>query len=174
MEFLVKEMEHTMVIKTPNDLFVRLLSEINSAEKQITRALPKLARAADDSNLADAFKEHLEETRGQVERIEQAADTIPDIRVKRIKSYAMESLLEEGQELIEAGEKGPLLDAALIGAAQKVEHFEIAAYGTLCSLAEQLGYTEARDILAETLKEEKSADDKLTKLAKKDVNKKAG
>lgn len=163
-----------MVIKTPNDLFVRLLSEINSAEKQITRALPKLARAADDSNLVDAFKEHLEETRGQVERIEQAADTIPDIRVKRVKSYAMESLLEEGQELIEAVEKGPLLDAALIGAAQKVEHFEIAAYGTLCSLAEQLGYTEAKDILAETLKEEKSADDKLTKLAKKDVNKKAG
>ncbi len=163
-----------MVIKTPNDLFVRLLSEINSAEKQITRALPKMARAADDAKLANAFKEHLEETRGQVERLEQAADTIPDIRIKRIKSYPMESLIEEGQELIEAGEKGPLLDAALIGAAQKVEHFEIAAYGTLISLAEQLGYTEAKNILAETLKEEKSTDDKLSKLAKKDVNKKAG
>ena len=163
-----------MVIKTPNDLFVRLLSEINSAEKQITRALPKMARAADDPKLAEAFKEHLEETRGQVERLEQAADTIPDIRIKRIKSYAMESLIEEGQELIEAGEKGPVLDAALIGAAQKVEHFEIAAYGTVIALAGQLGYTEAKDILAETLKEEKATDDKLTKLAKSDVNKKAG
>ena len=163
-----------MVIKTPNDLFIRLLSEINSAEKQITRALPKMARAADDPQLAEAFKEHLEETRGQVERIEQAVDTIPDIRVKRIKSYAMESLIEEGQELIEAGEKGPVLDAALIGAAQKVEHFEIAAYGTVISLAAQLGYTEAKNILAETLKEEKATDEKLTKLAKKDINQKAG
>ncbi|SFH51476.1 ferritin-like domain-containing protein [Modicisalibacter xianhensis] len=163
-----------MVIKTPNDLFIRLLSEINSAEKQITRALPKMARAADDPQLAEAFKEHLEETRGQVERIEQAVDTIPDIRVKRIKSYAMESLIEEGQELIEAGEKGPVLDAALIGAAQKVEHFEIAAYGTVISLAGQLGYTEAKNILAETLKEEKATDEKLTKLAKKDINQKAG
>lgn len=163
-----------MVIKSANELFVRLLSEINSAEKQITRALPKMARAADDPKLTEAFKEHLEETRGQVERLEQAADTIPDIRIKRIKSYAMESLIEEGQELIEAGEKGPVLDAGLIGAAQKVEHFEIAAYGTLISLAGQLGYTEAKNILAETLKEEKATDDKLTTLAKKDVNQKAG
>lgn len=162
-----------MVTKTANDLFVRLLSEINSAEKQITRALPKMARAADDPKLADAFKEHLEETQGQIERIEQAADTIPDIRVKRIKCYGMEGLIEEGQELIEAGEKGPVLDAGLIGAAQKVEHYEIAAYGTICSLAEQLGYTEAKNILAETLKEEKATDDKLTKLAEKSINEKA-
>ncbi|MHB0774832.1 YciE/YciF ferroxidase family protein [Halomonas sp. WWR20] len=163
-----------MVIKDADGLFMRLLSEINSAEKQITRALPKLARAADDPKLADAFKEHLEETRGQVERLEQAADTIPDIRIKRIKCYAMESLIEEGQELIDATEKGPVLDAGLIGAAQKVEHYEIAAYGTLCAMAEQLGYTEAKNILAETLKEEKATDDKLSTLAKANVNKKAG
>lgn len=86
----------------------------------------------------------------------------------------MESLIEEGQELIESGEKGPVLDAGLIGAAQKVEHYEIAAYGTLCALAGQLGFTEAKNILAETLKEEKATDDKLTKLAEKDVNRKAG
>jgi len=163
-----------MVVKDANDLFIHLLSDINSAEKQITRALPKLARAADDDKLADAFKEHLEETRGQVERLEKAADTIPDVRIKRIKCYGMESLIEEAQDLIESAEKGPVLDAGLIGAAQKVEHYEIAAYGTLCSLAEQLGYTEAKDILAETLKEEKATDDKLTQLAKKNVNKKAG
>lgn len=163
-----------MVIKSANELFVRLLSEANSAEKQMTRALPKMARAADDPKLADAFKEHLEETQGQLERIEKAADSIPDIRVKRIKSYAMESLIEEGQELIESTEKGPVRDAGMIGAAQKVEHFEIATYGTLCELAEQLGYTEAKQLLAETLKEEKAADDKLSKLAKADVNRKAG
>ncbi len=86
----------------------------------------------------------------------------------------MESLIEEAQELIEATEKGAVRDAGLIGAAQKVEHYEIATYGTLCSLAEQLGYTEAKNILAETLKEEKSADDKLNMLAKENVNKKAG
>ncbi|GAB2788879.1 ferritin-like domain-containing protein [Halomonas shantousis] len=163
-----------MVIKDANDLFMRLLSEINSAEKQITRALPKMARAADDPKLADAFREHLEETRGQVERLEQAADTIPDVRLKRIKCYGMESLIEEAQELIDAAEKGPVLDAGLIGAAQKVEHYEISAYGTLCAMAEQLGYTEAKNILAETLKEEKATDDKLTKMAEKNVNKKAG
>lgn len=99
---------------------------------------------------------------------------MPDIRIKRLKCYAMESLIEEGQELIEATEKGAVRDASLIGAAQKVEHYEIATYGTLCSLAEQLGYTEAKNILAETLKEEKSTDDKLNTLAKENVNKKAG
>ena len=158
-----------MVIKNANELFVRLLSETNSAEKQITRALPKMARAADDPKLVEAFKHHLEETQGQVERLEQVADSVPDIRIKRLKCYAMESLIEEGQELIEATEKGAVRDASLIGAAQKVEH-----YGTLCSLAEQLGYTEAKNILAETLKEEKSTDDKLNTLAKENVNKKAG
>ena len=163
-----------MVIQSANDLFVRLLSEVNSAEKQITRALPKLARAADDDTLVDAFKEHLEETRGQVERLEKAADTISDIRLKRIKCYAMESLIEESQELIDSTEKGPIRDAALIGAAQKVEHYEIAAYGTLCALAEQLGYTDAKNILAETLKEEKATDEKLSKLGQKDVNRQAG
>ncbi|WP_106475715.1 YciE/YciF ferroxidase family protein [Phytohalomonas tamaricis] len=163
-----------MVIKNPEDLFVRLLSEANSAEKQITRALPKLARAADDPKLADAFKTHLEETRGQIDRLEQVADALPDIRIKRLKCYAMESLIEEAQELIEAAEKGPVLDAGLIGAAQKVEHFEIAAYGTLAALAGQLGYEEAKNLLAETLQEEKATDDKLTELAKQNVNQKAG
>lgn len=114
-----------MVIKSANDLFIHLLSDVNSAEKQITRALPKLARAADNDQLVEAFKKHLEETRGQVERLEKVADTIPDIRIKRTKCYVMESLIEESQELIDNAEKGPVLDAGLIGAAQKVEHYEI-------------------------------------------------
>ncbi|HCR97163.1 MAG: YciE/YciF ferroxidase family protein [Halomonas sp.] len=163
-----------MVIKNAKELFIHLLSDTNSAEKQITKALPKMARAADDPQLADAFKHHLEETQGQLERLEKVADSLPDIRIKRIKCHAMEGLIEEGQELIEATEKGPVRDAGLIGAAQKVEHYEIATYGTLCALAEQLGYTDAKKILAETLKEEKSTDDKLSKLAEANVNKKAG
>ncbi|MGO2148821.1 MULTISPECIES: YciE/YciF ferroxidase family protein [Halomonas] len=163
-----------MVIKNAKELFIHLLSDTNSAEKQITKALPKMARAADDPQLADAFKHHLEETQGQLERLEKVADSLSDIRIKRIKCHAMEGLIEEGQELIEATEKGPVRDAGLIGAAQKVEHYEIATYGTLCALAEQLGYTDAKNILAETLKEEKSTDDKLSKLAEANVNKKAG
>lgn len=162
-----------MKVESPNDLFIRLLSEANSGEKQMTRALPKMARAADDEQLVEAFKEHLEETRAQVERIEQIVDSDDSIRTKRIKSYGMESLIEEAQELIDGSEKGPVRDAALIGSAQKVEHFEIAAYGTLAALADQLGYKKAKELLAETLKEEKSADQKLTQLAKKDVNRKA-
>ncbi|NIC06211.1 ferritin-like domain-containing protein [Billgrantia bachuensis] len=162
-----------MKIDSPQELFARMLSETNSAEKQITRALPKMARAADDPKLVEAFQHHLEETQGQLERIEQAADSIPDIRLKRIKSQAMESLIQEGEELIDATEKGPLRDAGLIAAAQKVEHFEIASYGTLCELAEQLGHTKAKEILAETLKEEKATDDKLSKMAKQDINRKA-
>ncbi|MGR4069313.1 ferritin-like domain-containing protein [Halomonas sp. LR3S48] len=162
-----------MKINNPQELFTRMLSETNSAEKQITRALPKMARAADDPKLVEAFEHHLEETQGQLERIEQAADSIPDIRVKRLKSHAMESLIQEGEDLIDATEKGPLRDAALIAAAQKVEHFEIATYGTLCELAEQLGHTKAKQILAETLKEEKATDDKLSKMAKQDINRKA-
>jgi ferritin-like metal-binding protein YciE len=163
-----------MVIKDPQELFMRLLSEANSAEKQMTRALPKMARAAHNEKLVEAFQHHLEETQGQLERIEQAADSIPVIRIKRLKSHAMESLIQEGEELIDSTEKGPLRDAGLIAAAQKVEHFEIAAYGTLCELAEQLGHTKAKEILAETLKEEKTTDEKLNKLAKQDVNKRAG
>ncbi|SFU96137.1 ferritin-like domain-containing protein [Halomonas korlensis] len=163
-----------MKIENPNDLFIRLLSEANSAEKQLTRALPKMARAADDESLVEAFKEHLEETRGQVERIEQVVESDDSIRTKRLKNYAMESLIEEAQELIDGSEKGPVRDAALIGAAQKVEHVEIATYGTLATLAEQLGYQKAKELLAETLQEEKAADEKLTKLAKNDVNRKAG
>ncbi|WP_104204962.1 ferritin-like domain-containing protein [Billgrantia saliphila] len=162
-----------MKIESPKDLFIRLLSEANSAEKQMTRSLPKMARAAHDEKLVEAFKEHLEETRAQVERIEQVVDSDDSIRLRRIKNYGMESLIDEAQELIDNSEKGPVRDAGLIGAAQKVEHLEIAAYGTLATLADQLGFTKAKQLLAETLQEEKSTDEKLTKLAKNDVNRKA-
>jgi ferritin-like metal-binding protein YciE len=159
-----------MAIKTLNDLFVHALSDIYSAEKQLTKALPKMARAAESSDLADAFRQHLDETQGQIERLDNVVETVPDLKIKRMKCMAMEGLVEEGQEVIDSVEAGPVRDAALIAAAQKVEHYEIASYGTLCALAEKLGYKEAKKILGETLKEEKSTDDKLSMIAEKKIN----
>ena len=158
-----------MAVKTLEDLFVHALSDVYSAEKQLTKALPKMARAATNPALAAAFTLHLEETRGQIERIDRAVEAT-GIKLKRIKCAAMEGLVEEGEEMIEEVEKGPVLDAGLIGAAQKVEHYEIATYGTLCALAKQLGYTEAMQLLRETLEEEKSTDEKLTLLAESGGN----
>jgi ferritin-like metal-binding protein YciE len=154
-----------MASKTLQDLFIHSLSDVYSAEKQLTKALPKLARASSHSELKQAFQTHLEETNGQIERIDKVVE-LCGIKLKRIKCVAMEGLVEEGQEQIEDFEEGPIRDAALIGAAQKVEHYEIATYGTLATVAEQLGYTEAMKLLLETLEEEKSTDEKLTQLAK--------
>lgn len=153
-----------MTIETLHDLFIHDLSDINSAEKQLSKALPKMARAATSPDLKLAFETHLEETRGQIERIEQIVQ-IADLKLKRMKCAAMEGLVEEGKEAIDEIEKGPVLDAALIGAAQKVEHYEIASYGTLAALAKQLKMPEVAKLLVETLKEEKSTDLKLSKLA---------
>ncbi|EJN08364.1 ferritin-like domain-containing protein [Herbaspirillum sp. YR522] len=157
-----------MSVKSLNDLFIHSLSDVYSAEKQLTKALPKMARAATNPDLAAAFTAHLEETHGQIERIDQVVEAT-GIRLKRIKCAAMEGLVEEGKEQIEEVEKGPVLDAALIGAAQKVEHYEIATYGTLCALAKKLGYPEAVALLRETLEEEKATDEKLTILAEQEV-----
>lgn len=162
-----------MQIKTIEDLFLHLLSDTYSAEKQLTRALPKLARAAENPELAEAFNSHLEETRGHVERIDQVVDSIPELRIKRMKCVAMEGLIEEGQEVIDGVDKGAVRDAGLIAAAQKVEHYEIAAYGTLCTLADMLGYREAKKLLGQTLEEEKSADNTLSALAESGINQSA-
>lgn len=159
-----------MTIKTLKDLFIHALSDVYSAEKQLTKALPKLARAADQEDLVNAFKTHLEETQGQIERLDKLVESTPDVRIKRIKCLAMEGLVEEGQEMIDGIEAGPVRDAGLIAAAQKVEHYEIATYGTLCALAEKLGYTTAKQLLGETLQEEKNADKKLTLIAEQKVN----
>ena len=161
-----------MAVKTLQDLFIHALSDVASAEKQITKGLPKMARAATDPKLVEAFKAHLEETRGQIERIDAVVESI-GLRLKRIKCAAMEGLIEEASEEIEEIKKGPVLDAALIGAAQKVEHYEIASYGTLIALAKQLGFTEAAKLLQVTLDEEKATDSKLTLLAVQEGNAKA-
>ncbi|EKJ8217574.1 YciE/YciF ferroxidase family protein [Citrobacter sedlakii] len=163
-----------MNMKTFEDVFIHLLSDTYSAEKQLTRALSKLSRAASNEKLIQAFQAHLEETQGQIERIDQVVESEAGIKVKRMKCVAMEGLIEEANEVIESTEKNEVRDAALIAAAQKVEHYEIASYGTLVTLAEQLGYTKAVKLLKETLEEEKATDLKLTDLAIGNVNKKAG
>ncbi|KAF1046303.1 YciE/YciF ferroxidase family protein [Xylophilus sp.] len=156
--------------KTLEDVFVHLLSDIYSAEKQLTRALPKLARASTSPELEQAFTTHLEETQGQIERIDQVVEAT-GLRLKRMKCAAMEGLIEEGQEVIDEIDKGPVLDVALIAAAQKVEHYEIASYGTLIAVGKQLGFKlPALQPLLDTFEEEKRTDEKLSALAKADVN----
>lgn len=161
-----------MAVKTLEDLFIHELSDMYSAEKQMTKALPRLARAAENPDLEAAFTAHLEETQGQVERIDQVVELL-DIKLKRMKCAAMEGLVEESKEVIEEIEKGPVRDAALIGGAQKAEHYEIASYGTLCELAKQLGYKDAVKLLQASLAEEKATDEKLTLLAESGANAKA-
>ena len=161
-----------MAIKTLEDLFIHELSDVHSAERQISKALPRLARAAENPELTAAFETHLEETVGQIERLDQVVELL-GIRLKRIKCAAMEGLVEEGKEVIDSVEKGPVRDAALVGGAQKVEHYEIAAYGTLCALARQLGYDDAVKLLKATLEEEKATDEKLTILAESGGNQRA-
>jgi ferritin-like metal-binding protein YciE len=153
-----------MPAKTMQDLFIQALSDVYSAEKQLTKSLSKMASASTNPDLSAAFTTHLEETNGQIERIDNVVKSC-GIKLKRIKCVAMERLVEDGQKQIEEIEAGPVRDAALIGAAQKVEHYEIAAYGTLAALAKQLGQKEAVTLLLETLQEEKATDEKLSMLA---------
>ncbi|HBE6260263.1 ferritin-like domain-containing protein [Escherichia coli] len=162
-----------MQIKSVEDIFIHLLSDTYSAEKQLTKALSKLTRSAYSDKLTAAFQSHLDETHGQIERIDQVVDSEDGIKLKRIKCAAMEGLIEEANEVIESTDKNEIRDAALIAAAQKVEHYEIASYGTLVTLAEQLGFKKAAQLLKETLEEEKATDVKLTDLAFNNVNKKA-
>ncbi|MCD5975016.1 YciE/YciF ferroxidase family protein [Pseudomonas quasicaspiana] len=162
-------MAKTNTRTTVADLFIHELSDVYSAEKQITKALPRLARASTNPLLKEAFEAHLEETYGQIERIDQLVEQ-GELKLKRMKCAAMEGLVEESNELLEEIEKGEVLDAALIGACQKVEHYEIAAYGTLIAMAKQLGMKDAAKLLGETLTEEKSADEKLSAIAEQGGN----
>lgn len=161
-----------MAIKTLDDLFLHLLSDAYSAEKQMTKPLPRLAKAVENPDLAAAFEAHLEETQGQVERLEQVAQVL-GLKLKRIKCEAMEGLVEEAKDIIDSIDAGPVRDAALIGGAQQVEHYEIASYGTLCALARQLGHDEALALLETSLEEEKATDVKLTEMAEGGANQEA-
>lgn len=153
--------------QTLEDAFVDEIRDLYDAEKQIVRSLPKLAKSANSEELRAAFKEHLEVTKGQVQRLEQVFEML-DQKARSKPCKGMKGLLEEGSELIEeAGEKDPALhDLELIGAAQKVEHYEISGYGTARALARQIGAVEAATLLSRTLGEEESADFLLTTIAK--------
>jgi ferritin-like metal-binding protein YciE len=154
---------------TLHDLFVDQLHDIYDAERQLTKALPKMAKAANFDELRQGFETHLEETRGQIQRLEQVFEIL-GMKARGKTCEAMKGLIEEGLEIIEADCDPEIGDAGLIAAAQKVEHYEMAAYGCLCTWAEQLGHDDARKLLHETLEEEKRTDAKLTDLAQNHVN----
>jgi len=152
-----------------DDLFLKELRDIFDAEKQITKAIPKMVRAAESDELRAAFEEHLEVTREQIQRLEQVFEML-DTRAKGAHCPGMEGIIKEGSELLQQEGDPSVMDAGLIAAAQKVEHYEIATYGTLVTYAKMLGHEDAADLLSQTLEEEKETDQRLTQLAENFVN----
>jgi len=153
------------------ELYVNELRDLYNAENQLVKALPKLAKAADSRQLKDGFERHLEQTKGHVQRLEKIFASL-DESPKGKTCVGMKGLVEEGSEIMDEDFEGPVMDAALIGAAQRVEHYEIAAYGTAREFAELLGESGHASLLNQTLQEEKDTDQKLTALAKQ-INPKA-
>jgi ferritin-like metal-binding protein YciE len=155
--------------KALDDLFDETLKDIFYAENKILKALPKMAKAAQSEELKAAFEKHLKETEGQVSRLEKVFDMI-EVAPRGKKCEAIEGMIEEGAEIMKEFKGAPALDAGLVSAAQAVEHYEIARYGTLKRWAEQLGLDEAAGLLEETLEEEKNTDQALTDLAEASIN----
>jgi ferritin-like metal-binding protein YciE len=158
-----------MKLKTLKDLYIEELRDLYSAESQITRALPKMAKAATNPKLKAAFEHHLEQTKGQITRLETIFKTLGEKATGKT-CKAMEGLVAEGEELIKEKPDPQVLDAGLISAAQRVEHYEIAGYGSVRTYAETLGETDAARLLQETLDEEGETDKKLTALAESVIN----
>ncbi|MFO0867299.1 MAG: ferritin-like domain-containing protein [Gemmataceae bacterium] len=144
------------------------LKDLYSAENQVSKALPKMAKAASSDPLREAFQSHLEETKGQIERLEKIGKTL-GIKLTGKKCAAMEGLIEESKEVIDADGPENVIDAALIITAQRVEHYEISGYGSARTLAEHLGHDKVAELLQETLEEESAADEKLTTLSVEEV-----
>jgi ferritin-like metal-binding protein YciE len=155
-----------------HELFLEELADVYNAEQQLTKALPKMAKTAESDELREAFEAHLEETRQHASRLEEVAEKLGEA-LKRKTCAAMKGLIEEANDIIKEQEDSSALDAALIAAAQKVEHYEIASYGTLVAWSQQMGHDEATQLLEETLDEEKAADEKLTSVAESIANQKA-
>jgi ferritin-like metal-binding protein YciE len=158
-----------MKLETLKDLYIEELRDIFDAENQLLKAMPKMTKAATAESLRDAFQEHEDVTRGQVDRLEQIFERLGE-KAKGKKCKAMEGLLEEAKELLGEDAAEDVMDAGLIAAAQRVEHYEIAVYGTLRTYAEQLGFDEDAELLQETLDEEKETDEKLSEIAIDCVN----
>jgi ferritin-like metal-binding protein YciE len=152
-----------------HELFVDELRDILGAEKQLLKGLKKMALAAGSDNLRAAFEEHRAQTEGQIERLKDVFESL-GMRPRGKNCKAMEGLLEEGEEIMESFMDDPALDAALISSAQKIEHYEIASYGCLVTFARLMGHTDAEQLLAETLDEEKQTDSKLTEIAMSEAN----
>jgi ferritin-like metal-binding protein YciE len=164
-------MEPEMSLDSLADAFYDELRDVFDAEKQLVKALPKIAKAASSEKLAEAFLAHLEETKEHVERVERAFEDT-EKAAKGKKCEAMAGLIEEASGMMEEEAEPAVMDAVLISCAQKVEHYEIASYGTLCTWAEELGYAKAKKLLGANLGEEEAADKKLTQISKS-VNKTA-
>src|ERR1700752_915008 len=154
---------------TLHDAFIDELRDTYDAEKQLTKALPKLANASSNPKLRQAFESHLEETQGQIERLEQVFEHLDEkVRGKHCEGIA--GIVEEGKSIMEEDFDDATMDPCLIAAGQRAEHYEIAAYGTLVAWARAMGHTEAADLLQENLDEEKAADEKLSSLAEGGIN----
>lgn len=158
--------------ETLREALVDEVKDLYHAEKQLTKALPKLAKAATHTDLRTAFEAHLDETHEHVSRLEQVFDLL-DEKAKAKPCAGMAGIVEEGSETIGELDKGPLLDARLVAAAQRAEHYEMAAYGTLIAWAHTLGLDDVAALLQETLEEEKAADEKLSSLAESELNSEA-
>jgi ferritin-like metal-binding protein YciE len=158
-----------MSLDSLDKLFLEELKDVYNAEKQILRALPRMAKTADSPELQQAFTKHLKETEGHVQRLERIFQELGQAaRGKKCKG--MEGLLEEGKEVLEEDGEPAVIDAALIASAQRVEHYEIAAYGCLRTYAQLLGYSQAGQLLQQTLEEEEATDQKLTDLGESGIN----
>ncbi len=155
--------------KNLNELFIDSLKDIYWAEKALTKALPKMMKNASTKKLKDALEDHLSETEEQITRLEEVFDMIGE-EAEAKKCEAMNGIIKEGEDILKETEPGNVRDAGIIAACQKVEHYEIATYGTLISWSEDLELDEVASTLKKTLKEEKGADEKLAKLAKSKIN----
>jgi ferritin-like metal-binding protein YciE len=151
------------------DVLVHEMQDIYDAENQLIKALPKMAKAASNSELKSAFEQHLEQTKGHVDRLEQAFEMLGQ-DAKGHKCKGMSGLIDEGKEVLKGEGEDSSIDALLIAAAQKVEHYEIAAYGSICTFAKQIQQDDLADLLHQTLDEEKETDQKLTEIAESNVN----
>ena len=156
-----------------DDLLREELRDLLDGETQITKALPRMAKAAESGPLRAAMEQHLRETEGQIERLNQAFDLL-DERPRRKACEGIKGLIAEAREMMQELDKGAVLDAALIASAQKVEHYEIASYGCICTYAEMLGLDQVHELLSQTLDEEETTDQLLTALAESVINLEAG
>ena len=162
----------TTKIQTLNDLFLEELGDLFNAENQLVKALPKMAKATESQDLRSVIEKHTQQTRNHVNRLEKIFKELGQ-KPAQVVCKAMKGLIEEGEEMVMKSEKSAARDAAIIGAAQRVEHYEIAGYGTAKSHASLLGHKRAEEILAETLQEEKRANENLNELAESNINQEA-